>query len=74
YKLTPKELQELNEFLDENLKKQYIQLLKSLMASSFFFIGKKDGKLQPCQDYQYLTCIPKRTCIPFPTLPLFSIN
>ena len=23
------------------------------MASPFFF-GKKDGKLRPCQDYQYL--------------------
>ena len=24
------------------------------MASPFFFVNKKDGKLQPCQDYQYL--------------------
>ena len=24
------------------------------MASLFFFVKKKDGKLQPCQDYQYL--------------------
>ena len=24
------------------------------MASPFFFIKKKDGKLQPCQDYRYL--------------------
>ena len=23
------------------------------MASPFFFNKKKDGKLQPCQDYQY---------------------
>ena len=24
------------------------------MASPFFFVGKKDGSLRPCQDYQYL--------------------
>jgi Reverse transcriptase (RNA-dependent DNA polymerase) len=24
------------------------------MASPFFFVSKKDGKLQPCQDYRYL--------------------
>ena len=24
------------------------------MASLFFFVSKKDRKLQPCQDYQYL--------------------
>ena len=24
------------------------------MASPFFFVDKKDGKLQPCQDYRYL--------------------
>jgi Reverse transcriptase (RNA-dependent DNA polymerase) len=24
------------------------------MASPFFFVSKKDGKLRPCQDYQYL--------------------
>ena len=24
------------------------------MASPFFFVNKKDGKLRPCQDYRYL--------------------
>ena len=24
------------------------------MGSPFFFVDKKDGKLRPCQDYQYL--------------------
>ncbi|KXN92786.1 hypothetical protein AN958_04321, partial [Leucoagaricus sp. SymC.cos] len=45
YKLAPKEMDELNKFLDENLTKGYIQESKSPMASPFFFVSKKDGKL-----------------------------
>ena len=45
---------ELDKFLKENLDKGYIKLLESPMASPFFFVKKKDGKLQPCQDYCYL--------------------
>ena len=36
------------------LGKGYIQPSQSPMASPFFFVDKKDGKLRPCQDYQYL--------------------
>ncbi|KXN84441.1 hypothetical protein AN958_12606 [Leucoagaricus sp. SymC.cos] len=50
YKLAPKGMEELDKFLDENLEKGFIHPLKSPMASPFFFIGKKDQKLQPCQD------------------------
>ncbi|KXN86096.1 hypothetical protein AN958_10513, partial [Leucoagaricus sp. SymC.cos] len=45
YKLAPKEMDELDKFLDENLKKGYIQESKSPMASPFFFVSKKDRKL-----------------------------
>jgi hypothetical protein len=54
YNLTPEEQVELDKFLKENLDKGYIKLLQSPMASPFFFVKKKDGKLQPCQDYRYL--------------------
>jgi hypothetical protein len=53
YNLTPEEQIELDKFLKENLDKGYIKLSQSPMASPFFFV-KKDGKLWPCQDYQYL--------------------
>ncbi|KAF8234659.1 hypothetical protein L208DRAFT_1260897, partial [Tricholoma matsutake] len=43
YPLTPKEQEKLNELLDENLEKGYIQPLKSPMASPFFFVSKKDS-------------------------------
>jgi hypothetical protein len=54
YNLTPAEQIELNKFLKKNLKKGYIWPSQSPMASPFFFVLKKDGKLRPCQDYWYL--------------------
>ena len=52
--LTPQEQLELDKFLKENLEKGYIRPSQSPMASPFFFVNKKDGKLRPCQDYRYL--------------------
>ena len=51
YNLTPEEQAELDKFLKENLEKGYIRPSQSPMASPFFFVGKKDGRLRPCQDY-----------------------
>ena len=45
YNLTPAEQLELDNFLKENLEKVYIQPSESHMASPFFFVSKKDGKL-----------------------------
>jgi hypothetical protein len=45
YNLTPEEQVELNKFLKENLDKGYIKPSQSPMASPFFFVKKKDGKL-----------------------------
>ena len=52
YTLTQVEQETLTKFIDEHLKKGYIKPSKSLYMSPFFFIKKKDGKLQPVQDYQ----------------------
>ena len=38
------------------------------MASSFFFVGKKDGKLRPCQDYRYLNKHTKKNAYPIPMI------
>jgi hypothetical protein len=54
YNLTLAEQIELDKFLKENFKKGYIRPSQSPMASPFFFVSKKDSKLQPCQDYWYL--------------------
>ncbi len=45
YPLNRNEQAELDKFLDENLSSRRIQPSKSPMASPFFFVKKKDGKL-----------------------------
>jgi hypothetical protein len=52
YPMTWVEDEALDIFIDEQLEKGYIHPSKSQYASSFFFIKKKDGKLQPVQDYR----------------------
>ena len=64
YNLTPQEQIKLDKFLKENLDKCYIWLSQSPIGSPFFFVDKKDGKLRPCQDYQYLI-IQSRMPIPY---------
>jgi plasmid maintenance system antidote protein VapI len=54
YNLTPEEQVKLDKFLKENLDKGYIKVSQSPMASPFFFVKKKDGRLRFCQDYRYL--------------------
>ena len=54
YPTAPAEDGALKEFVETNLGKGYIRPSKSPMTSPFFFVGKKDGALRPCQDYRYL--------------------
>ena len=54
YNLTMAEQLKLDKFLKENLEKGFIWPSQSPMASPFFFVSKKNGKLWPCQDYCYL--------------------
>jgi Reverse transcriptase (RNA-dependent DNA polymerase) len=68
YNLTPAEQLELDKFLKENLKKWYIQPSQSPMASPFFFVSKKDGKLRPCQDYRYLNDWTVKNSYPLPLI------
>jgi hypothetical protein len=68
YNLTTEEQVELDKFLKENLDKGYIKPLQSLMASPFFFVKKKDGKLRPCQDYQYLNDWTVKNAYPLPLI------
>jgi hypothetical protein len=68
YNLTPAEQIELDKFLKENLEKEYIQPSQSPMASPFFFVSKKDGKLRPCQDYRYLNDWTVKNSYPLPLI------
>ena len=68
YNLTPAEQLKLDKFLKENLEKGYIWLSQSPMASSFFFVSKKDGELRPCQDYCYLNNWTIKNSYPLPLI------
>ena len=57
YSLSLAEQVELKKFINKNLKKGFIQKSKSHMASLFFFIKKKNGKLWPVMDYHKLNKI-----------------
>ena len=54
YLLSREEREEVHEFIQEQLRKEYIKLLKSPQTAFVFFIGKKDGKKRMVQDYRYL--------------------
>jgi hypothetical protein len=68
YNLTLAEQIELDKFLKENLKKGYIRPSQLPMASPFFFVSKKDGKLRPCQDYWYLNNWRVKNSYPLPLI------
>jgi len=54
YPLSRVEREEIQEFVKDQLRKEYIRLLKSPQMSLVFFVLKKDGKKRMIQDYQYL--------------------
>ena len=68
YNLTPEEQTKLDKFLKENLEKGYIRPSQSPMATPFFFVKKKDGKLRPCQDYRYLNEWTIKNAYPLPLI------
>ena len=68
YNLTLEEREQQELFIKENLKKGYIQPSRSPMASPFFFVNKKDGKLQPTQDYRYLNQWTIKNAYPLPLI------
>jgi hypothetical protein len=68
YSLTPLEETALKEWLADSLKKGYIRPSKSPMASSFFFVAKKDGKLRPVQNYIPLNDITVKNEAPLPLI------
>jgi hypothetical protein len=58
----------LLKFLQEQEAKGYIHLSISPYASPFFFIQKKDGKLQPVQDYRHIKNITISNQYPLPLI------
>ncbi|KAL0163695.1 hypothetical protein M9458_039448, partial [Cirrhinus mrigala] len=57
------------EYIKEALKQGFIQPSTSPAASSFFFVGKKDGGLRPCIDYRQLNSQIIQQPYPLPLVP-----
>jgi hypothetical protein len=68
YSLTPLEEAALKDWLQESLRKGYIRPSKSPMASPFFFVAKKDGKLRPVQNYIPLNDVTIKNEAPLPLI------
>jgi hypothetical protein len=68
YPLTLDEQKQLENFLEEHLQTGRIRPSKSPMASPFFFVKKKDGKLRPVQDYRKLNEITVKNRYPLPLI------
>jgi len=68
YPLNIKEQEELDKFLEEHLKSGRIRLSKSPCAAPFFFVKKKNGSLQPVQDYCQLNEATIKNKYPLPLI------
>ena len=68
YPMPREHQQALDEFLDENLRTGRIRPSKSPWGAPFFFVKKKDGKLQPVQDYRKLNAMTKKNKYPLPLM------
>ena len=54
YLILREKKEEVREFVEEQLRKRYIQPLKSFQTLLVFFVEKKDRKKRIVQDYRYL--------------------
>ena len=54
YALSPEKHDKLGKFIKEHLARGTIRRSTSHSTTPFFFVGKKDGKLRPVQDYRHL--------------------
>jgi len=54
YLLSREEREEIHNFIEEQLRKGYIRLSKSLQMVLVFFVEKKYSKKYTVQDYRYL--------------------
>ena len=68
YPLSKDEQAALYDFLAENIKTGRIRPSTSPMASPFFFVKKKDGRLRPTQDYRKLNDATIKNRYPLPLI------
>ncbi|MGL4472165.1 MAG: reverse transcriptase family protein, partial [Aeromonas hydrophila] len=59
----------MEEYIQQALHQGFITHSSSPAASSFFFVGKKDGGLRPCIDYRQLNTQVVPLPYPLPLVP-----
>ena len=68
YPLSPNEREAAEKCVEDNLREGKFRPSKSPQAALFFFVGKKDGSLRPCQDYRYLNKHTVKDAYPLPLI------
>jgi hypothetical protein len=58
----------LKDYIEENLAKNFIRHLKSLISTPILFVKKKDGSLWMCVDYHGLNKIMVKNRYPLPLI------
>ncbi|KAK3512021.1 hypothetical protein QTP70_027617 [Hemibagrus guttatus] len=66
YPLSIPENKAMEEYISEALQQGFIRSSTSPVASSFFFVAKKDGGLRPCIDYRVLNSQMIKFAYPLP--------
>ncbi len=69
YPLSIPERKAMEEYIQKALNQGYIRPSSSPAASSFFFVGKKDGGLRPCIDYRAVNSQTVKLPYPLPLVP-----
>ncbi|KAA0722980.1 Retrovirus-related Pol polyprotein from transposon 297 [Triplophysa tibetana] len=69
YPLSIPERKAMEDYIEETLSQNFIRSSTSPAASSFFFVGKKDGGLRPCIDYRTLNSQTVKLPYPLPLVP-----
>lgn len=68
YSLSPKELEELQKFLQENVRAGFVRPSKSPHGAPILFIKKKDGSLRLCVDFRGINRLTKKDHYPLPLI------
>jgi hypothetical protein len=68
YSLSPEELKVLRQYLEDNLRKGFIQNSQSPCAAPILFVKKPDGSLRLCVDYRGLNKITVKNRYPLPLI------
>ena len=68
YPMKEKELEELREYLGNNLSRGWIRESDSPVRAPILYVTKKDGSLRLCVDYRGLKAVTKKNRYPLPLI------